>query len=289
MSDPAMLVDRCNRRELRIVAASLAASLGIHAVAFGLVPQAATGVDDPLPPINVTLRAAARTRADVPEESALRATRDAPVAAAPVVKRAAPHEPSSESTKLKQEQEAVPAKCNGCCQTVTGASAACTVTACQRIERLGADGRSEGAGAQDRYRNDARCNDATPDDIRLNDVTSNGAVPGDTTTIPGRLPEQPATGVSAPGKTRRDRGNRDDQGTGDCGRHARDGGASRLERIRCPRSRRAQRDQSMAIRPGSPRRRGRRRLGSRPGGISTRKRLKNAHSRAFAGFWDGPS
>jgi len=110
MSDPAMLVDRCNRRELRIVAASLAASLGIHAVAFGLVPQAATGVDDPLPPINVTLRAAARTRADVPEESALRATRDAPVAAAPVVKRAAPHEPSSESTKLKQEQEAVPAK-----------------------------------------------------------------------------------------------------------------------------------------------------------------------------------
>jgi protein TonB len=69
MSDSGMLVDTRsglrNRHELRLVAASLAASFGIHAAALGLFPPVTTGINEPPAPINVNLRLAAHG-SDVP-------------------------------------------------------------------------------------------------------------------------------------------------------------------------------------------------------------------------------
>jgi len=105
-----MLVDRCNPRELRIVVASLAASLGIHVAAFGLVPPVAVGTDDVRQQIHATLRAPARTAADEPEESARPVTVDAPGRAAPRAARAMPAEVAYETAKPEQAREAVPVK-----------------------------------------------------------------------------------------------------------------------------------------------------------------------------------
>jgi periplasmic protein TonB len=70
MSDSGMLVDPRNRRELRIVVASLAASLGIHAAAFGLAPALRIRSVEPPAPISVTLRTAPPTPMVLPEEVA---------------------------------------------------------------------------------------------------------------------------------------------------------------------------------------------------------------------------
>lgn len=58
MSDSGMLADPRHRRELRLVVASLVASLGIHAAAVGLVTPVMTGSIEPPAPINVSLRVA---------------------------------------------------------------------------------------------------------------------------------------------------------------------------------------------------------------------------------------
>jgi protein TonB len=58
MSDSGMLADPRHRRELRLVVASLVASLGIHAAAVGLVPPVMMGSIEPTAPINVSLRIA---------------------------------------------------------------------------------------------------------------------------------------------------------------------------------------------------------------------------------------
>jgi periplasmic protein TonB len=59
MSDSGMLADPRHRRELRLVVASLVASLGIHVAAVGLVPPVVTGSVEAAAPINVSLRIAA--------------------------------------------------------------------------------------------------------------------------------------------------------------------------------------------------------------------------------------
>ncbi len=58
MSDSGMLADPRHRRELRLVVASLVASLGIHAAAVALVPPVLIGSIEPPAPINVSLRSA---------------------------------------------------------------------------------------------------------------------------------------------------------------------------------------------------------------------------------------
>jgi protein TonB len=104
-----MLVDARNRRELRIVVASLAASLGIHAAAFGLVPQVDAGSASSPAPINVTLRTATRTPVDVQEEEPAlpAAVLDTPAVAAPQAERVVPPERSREMAKPKKVRTAV--------------------------------------------------------------------------------------------------------------------------------------------------------------------------------------
>ena len=104
-----MRVDPPNRRELRIVVASLAASLGIHAAAFGLFPPLATESGEPPAPISVTLRTAPPTPTDVPEDPPLAAAIDVPVAAPPT-RRAPTPERALKTAQPNKASVAVPGK-----------------------------------------------------------------------------------------------------------------------------------------------------------------------------------
>ena len=80
MSDSGMLADPHHRRELRLVVASLVASLGLHAAAFGLVPAVMSATIEPPAPIYVSLRSVPDVPPARPEDEATpdRVERSAP-------------------------------------------------------------------------------------------------------------------------------------------------------------------------------------------------------------------
>lgn len=80
-----MHVDPRNRRERRFIIASLVASVGIHAAAFGIFPTVATGFGEPPAPISVSLRTAPPAPVALPEEAARLDPIDPP---APAMRRA---------------------------------------------------------------------------------------------------------------------------------------------------------------------------------------------------------
>jgi protein TonB len=92
MSGSDMLVDPHNRRESQLVVASLAASIAIHAAAFGLAPRVGIDPSDPPAPLSVFLRLDP-PGPKVPEEKpAARPSAEASTPAVPRGQQIAPRE-----------------------------------------------------------------------------------------------------------------------------------------------------------------------------------------------------